>query len=665
MSISISHSSPSLPLIMLGNFHQIPFQLSSDPQCDVSHINMTGVLSSKLSIPTPLYALLALVLNASLTAGALYYYHYRYLRPTSTAPTPDYTETTDFTRDKAWIRTLPGEIVQWAWTQRIVNEGTLTGGYRHRLLDESEVEDLLKQKENEVCVDDRKGNPVKKIDIQSLESGTPTEDRWSIDVIKRKDIIKLASSVTGFWWGNWWDTRRIALPKAEFGQTSKGDGAEDIVMCSVMDGHSGWQAAALVKKTIHGCLAWNLGKTFAAKEMGWLEKAGERVWGKVDAEEPSPETICQVIKETFLALDDNITSTLPNIISTRQPHTNPLLPPDQPNVLAAAEMCGAGACCLTTIVDAAADRLYIANTGDARAVAGWWNEKEQKWRCDVLTNDFCGDNPAEIDRIISEHPEEESRVVMFDKGRGNGTRILGMLQPTRAFGDDDYKLEHTFWKRMETVMLQEKFRRNWPHCDECPNKTPPYVTAEPEVVWRDLHPASGEQLKFVAMSTDGLWDRLTSEEASHLLTAHLSQRKQPDILQSDITSLFPHQDPLPEGEHPYPKQDTATDGSWVFEDDNAATHLVRNGLGGADRVLRRQMLSVKKPGVRQVRDDITAMVLWFNDDEPQSKQDVVVAVEKTEVVVAEGVTGTEEHQPPAAVDEQPLQQVLRLLETPP
>lgn len=38
---------------------------------------------------------------------------------------------------------------------------------------------------------------------------------------------------------------------------------------------------------------------------------------------------------------------------------------------------------------------------------------------------------------------------------------------------------------------------------EIPYLTPPYLLNTPEIVVRDLHPASNEQLKFVVLATDG------------------------------------------------------------------------------------------------------------------------------------------------------------------
>jgi hypothetical protein len=44
----------------------------------------------------------------------------------------------------------------------------------------------------------------------------------------------------------------------------------------------------------------------------------------------------------------------------------------------------------------------------------------------------------------------------------------------------------------------------------------------------------------------------------------------------------------------------------VYEDANAATHLIRNALGRGDPEKLRRFLSVKE-GARLVRDDITAL----------------------------------------------------------
>lgn len=50
---------------------------------------------------------------------------------------------------------------------------------------------------------------------------------------------------------------------------------------------------------------------------------------------------------------------------------------------------------MTAFVDVEGDKVYVANAGDCRAVAGWFNEQSGTWRCDVLSEDHGGRNPKE------------------------------------------------------------------------------------------------------------------------------------------------------------------------------------------------------------------------------------------------------------------------------
>jgi len=62
---------------------------------------------------------------------------------------------------------------------------------------------------------------------------------------------------------------------------------------------------------------------------------------------------------------------------------------------------------------------------------------------------------------------------------------------------------------------------------------------------------------------------------------------------------------------PYPVQEMPGKGkrkvgAWAFEGDaNAATHLIRNALGGADRKERGELLSLHGKTTRYFRDDMT------------------------------------------------------------
>jgi len=55
------------------------------------------------------------------------------------------------------------------------------------------------------------------------------------------------------------------------------------------------------------------------------------------------------------------------------------------------------------------------------------------------------------------------------------------------------------------------------------------------------------------------------------------------------------------------------DDDFVVEDDNVATHLVRNAFGGGDHERLCAMTGVQSPTSREVRDDITIQVIFFED----------------------------------------------------
>jgi pyruvate dehydrogenase phosphatase len=102
------------------------------------------------------------------------------------------------------------------------------------------------------------------------------------------------------------------------------------------------------------------------------------------------------LTSSFVQLDDNIVKTpvalLPSLRTT---------PADdqaaaRQTIAALAEVADNGACAISALVDAEAGNLYVASTGDCRAVAGW--EKDGVWRCDVLSEDQMGENPREVER---------------------------------------------------------------------------------------------------------------------------------------------------------------------------------------------------------------------------------------------------------------------------
>ena len=134
--------------------------------------------------------------------------------------------------------------------------------------------------------------------------------------------------------------------------------------------------------------------------------------------------------------------------------------------------------------------LYVATTGDCRTVLGTLRNANE-FGAVALSEDQTGDTPSEVERLHREHPHE----TVIKEGR-----VLRGLQPTRAFGDSRYK-----WAKER----QEALRLRIPHN----LRTPPYVTARPEVV----HHALQAEDQFVILASDGLWDVVDNDKAVEIV----------------------------------------------------------------------------------------------------------------------------------------------------
>lgn len=105
-----------------------------------------------------------------------------------------------------------------------------------------------------------------------------------------------------------------------------------------------------------------------------------------------------------------------------------------------------------------------------------------------------------------------------------------------------------------------------------------------------------------------VWDELSAEEATRLIAAHLEKPRSKDVAKKDLVKDVPM---IPSGDRaaytvglPGAFSDDLT-GHWTFDDDNAATHLVRNCTGRGDPWSRRRLVSMKDGLVRWMRDDVT------------------------------------------------------------
>ena len=139
-------------------------------------------------------------------------------------------------------------------------------------------------------------------------------------------------------------------------------------------------------------------------------------------------------------------------------------------------------------------------------------------------------------------------------------------------------------------------------------KTPPYVTAEPVVTTTEVV-VSGKQPSFMIMASDGLWDHVSSGQAVRLVELWMdakdrgiigSQVSKKEKMETELAWRWDHKRKVEEED-------------FVVLDENCATHLARNALGGGDEEVLCGVVGAQPPVSRYVRDDITVQVVFFGE----------------------------------------------------
>lgn len=278
-----------------------------------------------------------------------------------------------------------------------------------------------------------------------------------------------------------------------------------------------------------------------------------------------------------------------------------------------------GSCALMAIFDPARGVLRVANTGDSRAVLGRW--ENGKYVAQAMSVDHTGFNKDEVERLRREHPGED----VIDEKTG---RIFG-LAVTRAFGDSRWK-----WPEEITRRAHEMFFGPSPRPNDVV-KTPPYLTAEPEIQETKVQ-QTGAHPDFLIMASDGLWDLMSNQDAVACVQMWLQKNKPTDFIEKYQQDS--HSGKLAIGDqqsHEFYKQpdttpdvddDTYYDAQekclkwrvspkhFVVEDEHVGVHLIKNALGGSRRRLFEAVMSIQPPLSRNVRDDITVHVIFFGVD---------------------------------------------------
>ncbi|KAJ7395266.1 hypothetical protein BTVI_156926 [Pitangus sulphuratus] len=243
--------------------------------------------------------------------------------------------------------------------------------------------------------------------------------------------------------------------------------------------------------------------------------------------------------------------------------------------------------------------LHIANTGDSRAMLGV-QEEDGSWSAVNLSYDHNAQNEHEVERVKMEHPKSEEKSLVKQD------RLLGLLMPFRAFGDVKFKWSIELQKRViesgPDQLNDNEYTKFIP-----PNyHTPPYLTAEPEVIHHRLRP----QDKFLVLATDGLWETMHRQDVARIVGEYLTgvHHQQPIAVGGYKVTLGQMHGLLTERRARI---------SSVFEDQNAATHLIRHAVGNnefgtVDHERLSKMLSLPEELARMYRDDITIIVVQFN-----------------------------------------------------
>lgn len=289
--------------------------------------------------------------------------------------------------------------------------------------------------------------------------------------------------------------------------------------------------------------------------------------------------IDKALKDAFLSLDSDIMD------QGAKAAAGPHFLNDAMAVLGPAY---SGSCALVSYYLSDSQQLKVACTGDSRAVLGRRNASNG-WDSVALSADQTGNNPDEIARLRKEHPNEPEMV--------KDGRVL-KLAVSRAFGDSRWK-----WTRELQEQAQNRFFG--PKIIE-PLISPPYLTAEPIISTTKIRPERGD---FVIMASDGLWDNLSNEQAVDLIGRWLKEHdpsKEPvprDLAVAPDALVERHISDRrnPDSTKAYTEEAAADEKHFVVADENAATHLARNALGGSNEDRLCGMLTPHPPYSRNVR----------------------------------------------------------------
>ncbi|KAJ7490954.1 phosphatase 2C-domain-containing protein [Mycena latifolia] len=235
--------------------------------------------------------------------------------------------------------------------------------------------------------------------------------------------------------------------------------------------------------------------------------------------------------------------------------------------------------------------LHVASVGNMRALLGRPRAADPLvYDVHVLSADHTPDNPAEKSRIERLHPGED----VIQDGKLFGRPY------TRAMFDAPLKMDP-----------KVPFRIHKDYLGPPPDpriKTPPYITAEPEIT--SIHIRPGD---FLVLSSNLLAECLTDEEVVGLVATYREREKS-----QDSNSPAPDEVITPDALPVQLREDKTvmykrwnTPKRFVTSGNSAAGNLMLNALGGADEDLHKALTSPSPPGWPANTKDMAIMVVFF------------------------------------------------------
>lgn len=313
-----------------------------------------------------------------------------------------------------------------------------------------------------------------------------------------------------------------------------------------------------------------------------------------DSPVPEPGEVDKALKHAFLGVDDLVVNVgADDVLNGRRSR---MVPEEGEG----ADEGGAGdgylhtaqsqASAIHAFYDTRTRMLHVSNVGACRAVLG--RKKGGSDGGDGMFEAFqmahehtMGGNEREKARIRGEHPGEEEE------------EISRFVRLTRAFGMGHLKWGRDVYERLFAMRVAQPVSEAV--------RSPPYVTAEPEVIRMRVEPGD-----FLVLGDPGLWDSLTNEEVVGLVGAWKELQTKGD----SQLKLTPHELPVVHGST---KDDTEAYKRWgvrkKFLVENSATPaqvLARNVLGGEDELLT-YLLVRNEPLPKMWRTHLKCAVVQF------------------------------------------------------